>query len=152
MTINTTITPYRVLVTGPRGHKDETLVHSCLWYAYGEATGMGRPLLVVHGHCPTGADRHADIWVARMRLDGHPVEAERHPAQNHPTEDFGPWPGAGPRRNRYMTSLGADVCYAFLTECPRTACTRPRPHDTHGTSDCAGAARAAGITVREIRQ
>ncbi|MEU1863677.1 SLOG family protein [Streptomyces gardneri] len=49
----------------------------------------------VHGHCPDGADSLADAWA---RANG--VTVEPHPAQRHPTQDFGPWPGAGPPPQR----------------------------------------------------
>lgn len=143
--------PYRVLVTGPRDYTSPLTVESCLWFAFGEATALRRRMVVVHGQCPTGVDKTADTWITEQAELGYLVDVERHPAQGHRTQDFGPWPGAGPERNRFMVSLGADVCYAFLKECSKLSCKRPRPHDTHGTSHCAGTARAAGINVREIR-
>ncbi|MET9346271.1 SLOG family protein [Streptomyces termitum] len=57
-------------------------------------------MTVVHGTCPTGADALADAWAR-----AHGVPVERHPAQRHPTEDFGPWPGADPRRSTFMVGL-----------------------------------------------
>jgi hypothetical protein len=143
--------PYRALVTGPRDLTEETLVHATLWYAYGLAVAQRRPLTVVHGHCPTGADHHADTWAHRLHHLGHPVTPERHPAQNHPTQDFGPWPGAGPRRNAYMASLGADICYAFMQPCTRPTCRRTDPHDSHGTDNCVRSAQRMGIHVQPIR-
>lgn len=78
---------------------------------------------LVHGQCHRGgvdllADSIAEGWDWRV---------ERHPAQNHPTQDFGPWPGCGPRRNKHMASLGADRGFLF-------------PHRLHhrGTYDSMG--------------
>lgn len=63
------------------------------------------PMTLVHGACHLGgvdaiAERLARKW-------GWTIEA--HPAIGHPSQDFGPWPGAGPRRNAYMIGLGADI-------------------------------------------
>ncbi|MFB6934553.1 hypothetical protein [Streptomyces chartreusis] len=76
------------------------------------------------------------------------LEIEQHPAQRHPTEDFGPWPGAGPRRNAHMVSLGADACLAFIGPCTSPRCRRPGPHPSHGASGCADLAEQAGIPTR----
>jgi hypothetical protein len=69
------------------------------------------PELIIfrHGACHLGgvdaiADHAAVDW-------GWKVEA--HPAMGHPTENFGPWPACGPRRNEYMCSLGADLVIGF---------------------------------------
>ena len=142
---------YRALVTGPRDYTDEQTVHHWLWHVLVLARDAGSGLVIVHGHCPTGVDHMADEWGSLMRAAGNPVRVERHPAQRHPTQDFGPWPGAGPRRNEYMASLGAHICLAFLKPCVREGCPRGRAHDTHGTANCVRQARAYGIEVKEIR-
>lgn len=121
---------YRVLVTGSRDLTDGYLVREQL------------------GHCRTGADAIADMWVTRMKLNGWPVEVERHPAQHHPTESFGPWPACGPIRNSHMVSLGADECLAFVGKCTSDRCQRKTPHGSHGASDCASKAAKTGITVK----
>ncbi|MFE5591476.1 SLOG family protein [Streptomyces sp. NPDC056549] len=136
--------PYRLLVTGSRDWTDRAAIRNAL-ATYTSADELRQPLTIVHGHCPTGADAIADMWCLTRR-----VTVERHPAKSHPTQDFGPWPGAGPRRNRYMVSLGADLCLAFLSPCTSIRCRRPGFHYSHGASGCALLAAEAGITVQPI--
>ncbi|WP_371793047.1 DUF2493 domain-containing protein [Streptomyces sp. NBC_01471] len=134
--------PYRILVTGSRDWADHDLVRDAL----ATVTYQHVPAVIVHGACPSGADAMASWWVRRYQLLG--ITEEKHPAKGHPTEDFGPWPGAGPRRNQHMISLGADLCLAFVMPCRKASCTRPQPHGSHGTTGCADRAERAGITVR----
>lgn len=110
------------------------------------ATALFRhvPAVIVHGACPTGADAQAAWWV---RMHGRTLGVTEEP---HPTEDFGPWPGAGPRRNAYMASLGADLCLAFLGPCTSPRCRRSEPHPSHGASGCARLAEKAGIPTQRI--
>jgi len=62
-------------------------------------------------------------------------------------------PGAGHIRNNAMIYLGMNASYwlAFASPCAKGDCRIPKPHDSHGTRQCAAAARLAGITVREYR-
>ena len=138
--------PYRVLVTGSRDWDDVITISAALEQALIDAGP--RPVLVVHGACPSGADWHADHYARWLRGKGCTIDVEQHPAQGHPTRDFGPWPEAGPRRNAHMVSLGADLCLAFISPCTRPRCHRPRPHPSHGASHCAHLAEQAGIPVR----
>lgn len=86
-------------------------------------------LVVVHGDCPTGADRYAKLWA--LFNYGFGVREERHPAQ---WDKFGKF--AGPKRNREMVDKGADRVLAF-------------PHkDSKGTWGLIDLARAAGLDVR----
>ncbi len=142
------MTPFRVLVTGSRDWPTPDVVWSALNDARLEALAAGRPLVVVHGACPRGADQHAAAWAAVARQFTAGVVEEGHPPKDHPTQDFGPWPGAGPRRNTYMVGLGANVLLAFLSPCTSPRCRRPRPHPSHGTSGCIDLAEQAGIPVR----
>lgn len=138
--------PYRILVTGSRDWDDVTTIGAALEQAVIDAGD--RPILVVHGACPSGADWHADDYARWMRGKGVAIDVEQHPAQNHPTQDFGPWPAAGPRRNAHMIALGADLCLAFVGPCTSGRCRRTDRHPSHGASGCAQLARAAGIHVR----
>lgn len=138
---------YRVIVTASRDLADRNLVRNELEISLCTAIAYGIPLVVVHGHCGGGGDKFADEWALEKKADGFPVDVERHPAQNHPTQDFGPWPAAGPKRNKYMVGLGADECLAFIGPCTSPKCKRPMPHGSHGATGCADAARKAGITV-----
>ncbi|SFD13519.1 SLOG family protein [Streptomyces aidingensis] len=140
------MTDFRLIITGSRDWTDTAAIRDALDYAM--CYIQERRLVVVHGACPTGADRHADQLARQMRARGMPVDIEPHPAVGHPTEDFGPWPGAGPRRNAHMIALGADACYAFIRPCAKRRCRHPGPHGSHGATGCADRAEAAGILVR----
>ncbi|MFD5267262.1 SLOG family protein [Streptomyces sp. NPDC058335] len=118
--------PFRVLVTGSRDWPHPEQVHRELSAARQTATG---PLVVVHGACPTGADRAAADWTAHMRRVGQlSVTAEAHPAdwQRHGK-------AAGPRRNTAMVRAGADLCLAFIHNA------------SPGATHAARTAEAAGI-------
>lgn len=135
--------PYRILVTGSRDWADRTVIDDTLTAIAAANTFHNRVTVVVHGACPTGADAMADEW-ARWHAQRSPlVEFERHRAN---------WrahgPAAGPLRNREMVAAGADACLAFIGPCRKRHCTRPRPHGSHGASDCANWAEAAGIPTR----
>jgi hypothetical protein len=121
--------PLRVLVTGSRDWPEPLTVHNALSAALEEH--KPRPLTVVHGACPTGADEHAHQWVAAARLAGHHVTEEQHPADwvQHGN-------AAGPIRNTQMVRAGATMCLAFVKDASR------------GASSCAAAAEAAGIATR----
>lgn len=134
-------TPYRVLVTGSRDWEDTDTLYGVLG-DIAKKMAADQELIIIHGACRSGADIRADRWA---RLYG--ATPERHPAQNHPSQNFGPWPGAGPRRNAYMVSLGADVCIAFVRSCSKPGCPHPHPHASHGAANCAALAEAAGIPV-----
>lgn len=69
-------------------------------------------MILVHGACPTGADKFADDWAEEMDWLGffdYDKQVEDHPAA---------WTqyrkAAGYRRNAEMVKLGADVCLAFI--------------------------------------
>jgi YspA, cpYpsA-related SLOG family len=119
----------RILVTGSRHWKNRRFVNTVL-DAIGEAYGYGQ-LVVVHGHCPTGADRFADDWAAANRARG--VVVERHPAD---------WTNlgraAGPVRNEEMVQTHPDLTLAFLTP------------DSRGTKDCVRRAEREGLRVRRF--
>lgn len=134
--------PYRILVTGSRDWQDADKVR----FVLATALFQNVPAVIAHGACPSGPDAIASWFIRQHRIIG--LTEERHPAQGHPTEDFGPWPGAGPRRNAHMVGIGADVCLAFIGPCAKTTCKRPRPHGSHGASGCAALAEAAGIPVQ----
>lgn len=120
---------FRLLITGSRDWGDATVIREALDYALHRA--QGRTLIVVHGACPSGADHHAERLAQWLRSKGLPVDVERHPAdwKRHGR-------GAGPIRNQYMVSLGADLCGAFIR------------NDSRGATGCANLAEAAGIPTR----
>jgi hypothetical protein len=140
--------PYRLLVTGSRDWDDLPTIGQAIEQAILDS---GRqPILVIHGACRLGADQQAGQYARWLQGRGCAIDVEPHPAQNHPTEDFGPWPAAGPRRNAHMVRLGADLTLAFISPCTKPNCRRPQPHGSHGASNCADLAEQAGIPVRRI--
>lgn len=123
--------PYRILVTGSRDWDDEERVAYELGLAVGDALRQGyahTSIVIVHGACPSGADRAAD----RIARDyGHRVE--RHPAD---WDRYGR--AAGPKRNTEMVALGANTCLAFIR------------NGSRGASHCAGLAERAGVPVKRV--
>ncbi|QES45230.1 hypothetical protein DEJ49_33360 [Streptomyces venezuelae] len=126
--------PYRVLVTGSRDWDDALTVGAALEQALIDAGP--RPVVVVHGACPSGADRHADHHARWLRGKGCTIDVEPHPAVWRPGGVFDR--GAGFSRNRQMVALGADVCLAFIKDGSR------------GASHTAALAEAAGIETRRF--
>lgn len=88
--------PYRVLVTGSRDWPTPSVVWAALNDVRTETLLAGRSLIVVHGACLAGADLHAAQWADVAGQFSRQVTAEDHPAQGHPTQDFGPCPRPGP--------------------------------------------------------
>lgn len=134
--------PQRILVTGSRGWANSGLISFELGRAIGELERDGSRVVVVHGAAPRGADA-----IAERACQLHGVETEPHPAD---WERFGK--AAGSRRNAEMVALGPVLCLAFVLPCSDRKCQRPRPHDSHGTSDCMRKAEAAGIPVRRFQR
>src|SRR4051812_40404450 len=95
----------RILVTGSRHWKNRAIVHMVL-DSVGHAYGLDG-MVLVHGHCPTGADHWADLWGQSHVANG--VVVERHPAD---------WKGlgkaAGPVRNEEMVQTNPDLVVAFF--------------------------------------
>lgn len=143
-------TPFRILVTGSRGWRDEShqqllidsIVKSVHWWISGhpENDTVTDWVTVVHGDCPDGADAMAD-WFAR---DVCNWTVEKHPAQWE-REDGSENRAAGFERNSHMVGLGADVCLCFVTPCNKFSHQDQPPHPSHGAQHCAWLAVAAGI-------
>lgn len=91
---------FRILVTGCRDWEDPT---SVAFEPHKAAHPFAHQSVVVHGACPTGADKHAADYCER-----HHITQDAHPAD---------WAklgkGAGPARNQLMAEAGAHVCLAF---------------------------------------
>ena len=120
--------PYRVLVTGSRDWQDQQAVFAAI-AAVRQEIG-DRPITVVHGDCPTGADAAA-AYLCRRQGPGFNLAEEAHPAN---------WRLEGKRagfiRNARMVNLGADVCLAFIK------------NGSRGASHTARLAEEAGIETR----
>ncbi|NUS43741.1 MAG: DUF2493 domain-containing protein [Mycobacteriaceae bacterium] len=112
---------FRVLVTGSRAWLDRAAVEAELAYLRGRYDS----LTVVHGDCPSGADRFAREWCEgqsdRVVEERHPAEWRRHGK------------AAGFIRNQAMVDRGADAVVAFPMG------------EAHGTRHCLDAASKAGI-------
>jgi len=117
------------LVAGGRDFTDRSFVFRCLDRM---SERMGMPDLLMHGHCPTGADALADEWAFSRR-----VHVLRVPALWGPLGKC-----AGPTRNATMAhlaaQLGAKLCITF-------------PGGT-GTEDMARRAKQHRIQVAEIER
>jgi hypothetical protein len=117
----------RILLTGSRNWRFPATIAEAILTAAVDFTVLLDDITVVHGDCPTGADRHARLFV-----ESHPsLRQERHPADWHRHGRR-----AGYVRNVEMVALGADLCLGF-----------PRGHSP-GTRMALKLARGAGIPRR----
>lgn len=112
----------RILITGYREWSDDCTVYEALRH-YASLHDPAE-ITVVHG-AATGADTLADRAARRLGMltEPHPADWQAH----------GKW--AGPKRNKEMVALGADVCLAFPAA------------NSRGTLGCMREARDAGIPV-----
>lgn len=116
---------HRVLVTGSRNWTDQDAVFIALQEQFGNCI-QG---FLVHGNCPTGADRFADDW-GNLQPG---IAVDRDSAK---WELYGK--AAGPIRNEAMVLRGADICLAFPLGISR------------GTRNCMLLAEKAGIPVLNL--
>jgi hypothetical protein len=150
-----------VLVTGSRTWTDVPAVHGALLEAWHEARQDGWPGIEVIEGQASGADRIAAAWAIEHHDQG--VGHQPHPARwEHCAADCPPGhrrtaydrtycPTAGHRRNAQMVACRPRLAIAFLMPCTRVGCTKPQPHETHGTTNCLDLARNADIPIREVR-
>jgi hypothetical protein len=115
----------RILITGSRTWNDRDLIAYQIGRFVGWEEAEGGEVTIVHGACPTGADRIADEIARRAGLT-----IERHPAE---------WDRYGKRagfiRNDEMVKLGAGVVLAFIK------------NGSRGASMCADLAEANRLSV-----
>lgn len=145
---------YRALVTGSRDWSNPLAVYNALADACAVAHEQGYTrFIVVHGGCPTGADKHANRWTRFPdAFPDMPVLEEAVPADwdapcrteckpGHRRQRNGSTycPAAGNYRNQKMVDKGADLCLAFFQ--PGAA--------NRGTSDCVRRAKRAEIPLKE---
>lgn len=129
--------PRRILITGSRDWLDRNAVFNVLYSELAKST-----IIVVHGDCPTGADRFAHEFCLHFGVHEEPHPAKWWPCQSgcrhapRYRRDGAPYcPAAGNYRNQEMVDLGASVCHAFPLR------------DSRGTWHCMRAAIKAGIEV-----
>lgn len=109
----------RVLVTGSRDWTDRYTIFNAL------DRYCPKDAVLVHGHCPTGADAIADEWAMANGVQVHrfPAEWDRYGSR------------AGFIRNSIMVEEGADLCFAFIKD------------ESRGASMTARLAKSAGIRL-----
>lgn len=151
-----------VLVTGSRTWNDVQAIHAALMDAWHAAREDGWPGVEVIEGQASGADSIAAAWAREHHDQG--VGHQRYPARwEHCAPDCPPghrkkaydrtWcPTAGHRRNADMVSAGPLLVLAFIAPCTSPRCRRPKPHDSHGVTNCIELARKAGIPVTEVRR
>jgi len=125
---NVAVRDVRVLVTGSRDWRDIAKIRTQMHIAC--ARYLPSAIVIVHGGCPRGADRLADVWAKRygLRTEPHPADWETHGKR------------AGFIRNAEMVALGADVCLAFIKD------------GSKGATHTADLAEKAGIPVRRFEE
>lgn len=117
----------RVLVCGPRDWEDYWVVFEVL-----DGEHKTVPITCIIEGGALGVDRFSRRWAEARGIENDPCPVDH-------TLD-GPWPAAGPRRNRRMLrEKRPERCVAFIATPP-----------TRGTADMVRQARMAGIPVREI--
>ena len=115
---------YRVIVCGGRDWPDQSAVD----FELGQLLKIDPHFVVIHGNCPTGADRFAEEWT-----DANHITTFAYPAD---WENEGR--AAGPKRNERMVAAGADLCLAFWDG------------ESRGTAHMIKCATRAGIPVRIV--
>jgi len=120
------MTMVRILITGSRTWSDSNLILRNIL----NLQVQQERIVIVHGACPRGADRLADVLA-----NNHAWAVERHPAN---WERYGN--SAGHIRNAHMVRLGAHFCLAFIKD------------GSPGATRCADLAEKAGIPTQRVIQ
>jgi len=136
---------YRILVTGSRSWKDTEKLHAALdAVALAALDTVASSVVLVLGGA-LGADTTAHLWAADRKRQGWRIERpEVHPVSG---AEWRKSSYAGNLRNQRMVDLGADVCVAAVNPCEKPKCRKPKPHGTHGSTDCVERCEAYGIRV-----
>jgi len=140
----------RILITGSRDWDNVNAVKGTLGMVQNLVEGPSEaypdgdePFVILHGGCPTGADKiAADIIAAPNRITGEPPYKPK-------WDQYGRF--AGPLRNQAMIDTRPDFVLGFLNPCRKGPdCVRYRhegEHWSHGAQDCADRAIKTGITT-----
>ena len=120
----------RILITGSRGWEDWQTIAKAMADEILAAGASKEDTIIVHGACPKGADKLADIIAKRWEanIESHPADWNTHGK------------AAGFIRNSHMVNLGADVCLAFIKD------------GSNGATHTANEAQKAGIRTVIHRQ
>lgn len=103
----------RIIVTGCRDWLWPQLVNRELNLLYSNVDPC-EVLIIVHGDCPTGADRFAKEWVERQAAYCLKEKSKDIPPEHEPypyIRELGK--RGGPARNKQMAQDGGDSCIAF---------------------------------------
>lgn len=116
----------RVLVTGSRTWTDRELIYELIRAGKERFTD----LIVVHGGCPNGADRIAELvaHILDLETEVHRADWKRHGQR------------AGFLRNKAMVDTKPDLCLAFIH------------HKSPGATMCANLAEKAGIPTHRYTE
>jgi len=132
-----------VLVTGSRNWRDVETFDTALEMIRKQHPDTTR-WVIRHGDCPSGADQLAETWAI-----AHGVTTDKMPAD---------WAHGGRRagfvRNQAMVSKDPPpaVCLAFIAQCVKRGCQKPKPHGSHGSVDCSTRAEEAKVATWRWRQ
>lgn len=138
----------KVLITSSRNWTDQRQVWGALNSLLVDVTVRHDRLVVIHGDCPTGGDRHARQWCETELESGSTLVVERRfPAK---WNEFGK--RAGFMRNQVMVDLMPDLCLAFARPCSDPKCADRGRHVSHGTADTMMRCNLARVPVREFRE
>lgn len=121
----------KVLTTGSRnweGVWGEFRIQMVLNRLEALCFALESPLRLMNGACPTGADAAVKRWADRRLV----------PCEEFPADWLKYGKRAGPMRNEYMVTQGADLCVAFLRGISRGA---------QGTIDLAQAAKIPTFVI-----
>lgn len=138
----------RILVTGSRDWEDKNTIYAALENARQAEGASHDSVLLIHGDCPTGADRIAANFAEAMDWGVKPFPAD--------WDRYGK--RAGFMRNVQMVDnlvsfrhIEPVTCLAFPMPCRKPDCPQVGQHDSHGTAHCAGYAEAMGLPVGIFR-
>lgn len=124
----------RVLVCGGRDFTDVNFIRSALENLLFNGTTIPTELFIIEGAGPgVQGNLSCDELVYKWRV-ANGIPGERYPV-DHALD--GPWPAAGPRRNRRMFNLGK----------PERGIAFP---GSRGTANMVGIMKKAGIPVIEL--
>ncbi len=125
--------PFNIVVTGSRKWPGVHIpsIDSLLEWVVGRQEEARRRPRIWHGDAQDGVDAVVRAW-----CEDHPTRVDQFRIPVHPEVD-GPWPGAGPARNRRLVGLSqAHLGLAFRY---RMSC--------RGTDSCIEALRAKDVPV-----
>lgn len=129
-----------ILVTGSRNWHDV----ATLAYALGVTRHLFPDMILVHGACPSGADKQAEMW-AQVNL--YESSIHRFPA------NWSEGKGAGYARNcKMVDETNPILTLAFLAACVKPRCPTFIPHYSHGATQCATYAAMQGSYVRRFEE